>query len=66
VNQKNLDRGSDFNSSNSAIEKCWVENHILAIALHTVYSNFLRVSKLRVSPAMAAALQIGFGRSRKS
>jgi hypothetical protein len=44
-----------------------VENHAHAVALHMMYYNFVRIHKTpRVSPAMAAALLIGFGRLRIS
>jgi hypothetical protein len=34
-----------------------VENHAAAIALHTMYYNFVRIhQKLRVTPAMAAGV----------
>jgi hypothetical protein len=40
-----------------------VENHAHGVVLHKMYHNFVRIPKtLRVTPAMAAALPIGFGR----
>ena len=34
-----------------------VENHVHAVALHTMYYNFVRIhGKLRVTPAMAAGV----------
>jgi hypothetical protein len=42
-----------------------VENHAHAMALHFLYCNFDRIHKtLKVTPAMAARVAIGFGRSR--
>ena len=38
------------------------ENHIHMVALYTVWYNFVRVHKtLRMSPAMAAGVTVGFG-----
>lgn len=35
----------------------WIENHAAAIALHTMYYNFVRIHQtLRVTPAMAAGV----------
>ena len=44
-----------------------LENHVAAVALHSMFYNFVRVHQtLKVSSAMAAGVTIGFGKSLTS